>query len=217
MCCTAYPNDDHIYSIPGPKLEEACAGVDNTSVDKILHLKSESEEATDNVKSASRVNLTSGSKKSYTSRPKNQTQHVGSDENDEMKTLYFASLALLELAASKPPNSRGNKVQERNHESKCDSQEDSRIMNRPCVRSSRRRAKLPVAIHKSIPSHNDELPIISGKVGKRRRKQPMPVNRSHWQKKRRLRSDDKNLQILPIKTPMKKMLRAKKREKIAHH
>lgn len=233
--CTAYPNDDHIYSIPCPKLEDAHAEVDNTSVDEILHSRSEAEKETDSAKSDSHVNLTNESKKHFTSRPESHTTEVVScppnktvvshestrslyvdgDENDEMKTLYFTSLALLELAAGTLPNSRGNKVQERNLESNYDSQEAPQIVNQLRARSSRRSIKSPAAIHKSIPSHDDELPITSCKVGKRRHKQPVPINSSRWQKKRRLRSDDKNLQILPNKTSMKKTLCIKKREKIA--
>lgn len=235
--CTAYPNGDHIYSIPCPKLEEARAEVDNTAADEILNSRSETEKETGDVKSESRVNPSNESKRYYTSRPESHTTEivschqnktvvsreskqslyvVDSDENDEMKTLYFTSLALLELAAGTPPNSCRNTVQERNLESKYDSQEASQIVNRPRTRISRRSIKLPAAIHKDIPNHDDELLTTSCKVGKRRQKQLMPINSSRWQKKRRLRSDDKNLQILPNKTSMKKVLRIKKREKIAH-
>lgn len=222
LVCTAYPNEDHVYSIPRLVLEEARAVLD-VSVDEGLDSASDSEQM-DDTESGSDADLGDESEKEYISRHKSyikenfscrknkgavndelkKPKFFDSDENEEQKTLYFTSLALLELAAGKQPISMGNQLHEKVVEKNCESRENSERKQLPRVKSSsrsRRGRKVSVARKRTI-KNSDELLNIAAKDGKRRRKQLLPINSSLWGKRRQLPEEE----ILQKKAFPKKML-----------
>lgn len=242
LVCTAYPNEDHIYSIPGLALEEARAVMDSTSAEEDLDLGSELEKdydfgAYDVEPESSGKSLTEEPEKISISRNKNhvkkiasrrrskiaasheskKTKCVDSDESDEQKRLYFTSLALLELAAGKQPILFENKVQEEVLKKKRSSRKTLESAYQPCTRVSTRGRKVSVALHKGASTNGNEPAITSDKEGKRKRKQLLPINSSLWGKRRKLPVDDVNLEYLQKKASSKKVLPITRKQKIVRY
>lgn len=235
LICTAYPNEDHIYSIPSLVLEETRAAMDSSCVDEGLDSGSATEQedgdpVANDMESESSVNLTDESEKGSFSTHKTRskascnrsktagnhklrkTECVDSDKNDEQKMLYFTSLALLELAAGRQPISIENEVQVRSLGKKHTSRKKKfEKVHQPRVRVSKRGRKVSVA-HQECTSKNNNEPLITHGAGKRKCKQLLPINSSLWGKRRKLPDNDANLESLPKYASRKKLTSTRRRK-----
>lgn len=235
LICTAYPNEDHIYSIPGLVLEETRTAMDISSVDKGLDLGSSTEQedddpVADDVKSECSADLTDELEKgsilkhrNRTKASRNRSKTTGNresrkakcadgDKDDEQKMLYFTSLALLELAAGRQPISIEKEVQERIFVKRSISRKKKfERVHQPSARVSKRGRRVSVALQECTSKNNNEA-FVTRQAGKRKCKQLLPINSSLWGKRRKLPDNDVNLDSLPKYASRKKLTSTRRRK-----